>query len=129
MGQEFNNTDDSILNPLISAGLISFLPIIFPAVAASGMTPSPMYEWTGVMGFSIPDYKPWVGPIPVELSGRIGLWVATGFTGSGLIRGNLMGLTIGSWMATGQKPQWWTDLYFYYDDFLPTMQRFNRRGI
>lgn len=55
-------------------------------------------EWTGIMGYSR-DQAPWIGPVPEELGGGEGLFVASGFTGHGMPRCALAGRGVARMMT------------------------------
>ncbi|KXH46742.1 FAD dependent oxidoreductase [Colletotrichum simmondsii] len=82
---EYGTTDDSRLNPVISAYLRETTPRYFgddwgdddPEGEGGGRVRA---EWTGIMGFS-PDGFPFVGEVP----GEDGLWVCASFQGHGMV--------------------------------------------
>ncbi|KAF4781454.1 FAD dependent oxidoreductase [Colletotrichum scovillei] len=82
---EYGTTDDSRLNPVVSAYLRETTPRYFgddwgdddPEGEGGGRVRA---EWTGIMGFS-PDGFPFVGEVP----GEDGLWVCASFQGHGMV--------------------------------------------
>ena len=54
---EFYETDDSVVNPEVSAVLRQFLPRVFPGKFDEAVEPE--MEWTGVMGYT-KSHEPFV---------------------------------------------------------------------
>ncbi|CBX94093.1 similar to FAD dependent oxidoreductase [Plenodomus lingam JN3] len=82
---EYGTVDDSRLNPQLSSYLHHSLPGYFGAdtwgeVDAREADNRVVQEWTGIMGATA-DGRPFVGPVP----GKLGMWVAAGFNGHGMV--------------------------------------------
>ncbi|KAF4922928.1 putative oxidoreductase OrdL [Colletotrichum viniferum] len=80
--EEYGTTDDSRLNPAVSAYLHDTTPRYFGAASWGADDPEgrARAEWTGIMGFT-PDGFPFVGRVP----GEDGLWVCAAFQGHGMV--------------------------------------------
>jgi len=82
---EFGITDDSSLNPVLSAYLRNCTKRYFgddsnDVDSGNGSAWKTRKEWTGIMGFT-GDGMPFIGPVP----GEEGLWVAAAFQGHGMV--------------------------------------------
>ena len=73
LGGELGVTDDTTINPDVSAALHDFL-LLFPELSEYQVE----REWTGIMGFT-PDYMPIIGKIPKVANN----YAFAGFSGYG----------------------------------------------
>lgn len=82
---EVLNSDDTTISSISKQTLENILPTIFAKGWPEGEAPEVRKLWSGVMGFT-PDYVPWVGQIPKDVTGRAGdgEYIAAGFNGYGM---------------------------------------------
>ncbi|KAL2760071.1 hypothetical protein ACRALDRAFT_1067286 [Sodiomyces alcalophilus JCM 7366] len=118
---EYGNSDDSTLNPVISKYLYGTTPRYFGSKKWGEDHPDGRVrkEWTGIMGFS-PDGFPFVGEMP----GRPGLWVSAGFQGHGMALCWLCGKALSEMMSgrDGEELRAW-----FPDAFRVSEERLLRR--
>lgn len=95
--EEFGNSDDSTLSPLVSAGLRSYLPSAFPewfSPADGGVEGVVQLEWTGVMAYR-KSGVPLVGHVFVDGEKQDGQFISAGYTGHGMPRCQPCGAAVG----------------------------------
>ncbi len=113
-GEEFGNTDDSEVSPLVSAGLRNYLPSAFPKWFSSkegGLEGDVQMEWTGVMAYRKTGV-PLVGHVFVDGERQQGQFISAGYTGHGMPRCQPCGFAVGGMVLDelrGRKsevPEW-----------------------
>ncbi|KAJ8329601.1 hypothetical protein QVD99_003893 [Batrachochytrium dendrobatidis] len=90
-GFEVGNSNDGVLDPVVSNALKTFMPTECPEVKSgdSDGTVKVQEEWAGIMGFTS-DHMPLVGPIP----NRKNELICAGFSGHGIARAFLCGKAV-----------------------------------